>query len=190
MVDPDRFNKLFNKPELIMPKKLIKKYMPDHHKIKEHKHLKIFGKLLHDGNLWHFNRRSVSGAFAVGLFCAFIPLPFQMVFAAAMAIMARVNLPISVSLVWLTNPLTMPPIFYSAYKIGAFVLGQKAISSDYHMTTAWFSEQLHVIWQPFLLGCLISGIISAFLAYAIIRLLWRLHIVRHMKARQRKMKSS
>ncbi len=173
-----------------MPKKLIKKYMPDHRLIKEHKHLKIFGTLLQDGNLWHFNRRSVSGAFAVGLFCAFIPLPFQMVIAAAIAIIMRVNLPISVSLVWLTNPVTMPPIFYAAYKVGAFVLGQEAISSDYHMTTEWFSEQLHLIWQPFLLGCLISGIISALLAYASIRLLWRLYIVRHMKLRRQRMKSS
>jgi len=167
-----------------MPKRLIKKYMPDHKMIKEHKHLQVFGKLLQDANLWHFNRRSVSGAFAVGLFCAFIPLPMQMVIAAAIAIMFRVNLPISVSLVWLTNPLTMPPIFYAAYKIGAFATGQKALTSEYHLTAQWFSEQLHLIWQPFLLGCLISGIASAIIAYAIIRFLWRLHILRHLRLRK------
>ncbi len=167
-----------------MPKRIIKKYMPDHHTIREHKHLQIFGKLLHDGNLWHFNRRSVSGAFAVGIFCAFIPLPLQMVIAAAIAIMIRVNLPISVSLVWLTNPITMPPIFYSAYKVGAFVMGQAALTSDYKLTAEWFSEQLHLIWQPFLLGCLICGIISAFIAYIVIRLLWRLHIIHHIKERR------
>ena len=163
--------------------------MPDHHTIKNHKHLQFFGKLLHDGNLWHFNRRSVSGAFAVGFFCAFIPLPFQMVIAAAFAILSRVNLPISVSLVWLTNPVTMPPIFYSAYKVGAYIMGQEAITSDYKLTAEWFTEQLHLIWQPFLLGCLICGIISAFIAYTTIRLLWRLHIIHHIKERRLRVKS-
>lgn len=172
-----------------MPKRIIKKYMPDHNTIKDHKHLKIFGQLLQDGNLWHFNRRSVSGAFAVGLFCAFIPLPMQMIIAAAIAILVRVNLPISVSLVWLTNPITMPPIFYGAYKIGAYVMGQEAISSEYHLSAKWFSEQLDLIWQPFLLGCLIAGTLSALIAYSGIRLLWRLHIVRHINERRHKRQS-
>jgi len=173
-----------------MPKRLIKKYMPDHKTIREHKHLQVFGKLLHDASLWHFNRRSVSGAFAVGLFCAFIPLPSQMIIAAAIAILVRVNLPISISLVWVTNPITMPPIFYLAYKTGAFVMGQEAISSDYKLTAQWFTDQLHLIWQPFLLGCFICGAISAMIAYITIRLLWRLHIIRHIKARKARLKKS
>lgn len=167
-----------------MPKRIIKKYMPDHKTIRDHKHLKVFGKLLHDGNLWHFNRRSVSGAFAVGIFCAFIPLPLQMVIAAAIAILVRVNLPVSVSLVWLTNPITMPPIFYTSYKVGAYVMGQEAISSDYQLNAQWFTEQLDLIWQPFLLGSFICGIIASALAYTIIRFLWRLHIIRHIKERK------
>jgi uncharacterized protein (DUF2062 family) len=167
-----------------MPKRIIKKYLPDHQKIKEHKHLKFFGKLLHDGNLWHLNRRSVSGAFAVGLFCAFVPLPSQMVLAAAVAIIVRVNLPISVGLVWISNPITMPPLFYAAYKFGAHVMGQKPIENDYELTIQWFSTQLDLIWQPFLLGCLIFGLISAVIGFVGIRLLWRMHIIQHLKERR------
>ena len=70
-----------------MAKKLIRRYLPDPHKIRDHKHLRLFGTLLHDPNLWHLNRRSVSGAFAVGLFMAFVPMPFQMIPAAALAIL-------------------------------------------------------------------------------------------------------
>ena len=69
-----------------MPKRLIKKFFPDPETIKEHKHLKVFGSLLYDPNLWHLNRRSFAGALAVGLFVAFIPLPTQMIIAAALAI--------------------------------------------------------------------------------------------------------
>lgn len=167
-----------------MPKRIIKKYMPDHQTIKEHKHLKIFGNLLHDANLWHLNRRSVSGAFAVGLFCAFIPFPSQMVIAAAIAIVVRVNLPLSVALVWISNPITMPPLFYAAYKFGAYIMGQEPIESDYKLTLDWFSTQLDLIWEPFLLGCLIFGVFSAIVGYIGIRLLWRLHIIQHLKERR------
>ncbi|MDH5777262.1 MAG: DUF2062 domain-containing protein, partial [Gammaproteobacteria bacterium] len=82
-----------------MPKKFIQRYMPDHDKIRQHPHLnKMFGTLLHDPNLLHLNRRSVSGAFFIGLFMAFVPMPFQMVPAAALAIYFRTNLPISIGL--------------------------------------------------------------------------------------------
>ena len=158
--------------------------MPDHKTIREHKHLKIFGALLHDGNLWHLNRRSVSGAFAVGFFCAFIPLPMQMIIAASIAILVRVNLPISASLVWITNPITIPPIFYASYKIGTFAMGQEAMKIDCELTLEWFTSQLDYIWQPFLLGSLICAVICAIIAYATIRLLWRLHIIRHLNERR------
>ena len=109
-----------------MPRRFIKRITPDTEKLKAHKHLSIFGELLHNPNLWHMNRRSISGAVAVGIFCAFIPVPFQMVIAAAAAIMFRVNLPISVVTVWLSNPVTMPALFYGCYFLGAMLLGTPA----------------------------------------------------------------
>ena len=108
-----------------MPKRLIKRWLPDQDKLKEHKHLRLFGKLLLDANLWHLNRRSAAGAFAVGLFMAWIPLPCQMLLAAGGAILFRVNLPLSVALVWLSNPVTMPPLFYGAYLVGCQLLAIK-----------------------------------------------------------------
>ncbi len=44
-----------------MPKKLLKRFMPDPRAIREHKYLRIFGPLVHDPNLFHLNRRSASG---------------------------------------------------------------------------------------------------------------------------------
>jgi uncharacterized protein (DUF2062 family) len=169
-----------------MPKKLIKKYMPSHDKIKNHKQLQIFGSLLNDPCLWHFNRRSVSGAFAVGLICAFIPIPFQMVIAAAVAITVRVNLPLSVALVWVSNPITMPPLFYAAYKLGALVLGQEPHDFIFELSFNWLLTELGLIWQPFLLGCFIFGVLSAFISYTSVRYLWGRHIIKEWENRKKK----
>ena len=165
-------------------KKIIKAFMPNPKKIREHKHLRIFGDLLHSPNLWHLNRRSVPGAFAVGLFVAFIPVPFQMVLAAAAAIALSVNLPISIALVWISNPVTMPPLFFSAYLLGAAVLGTEPTSLHFELTWTWLSTSLGAIWQPFLLGCFMAGATLAIIGYCSVRLLWRWHIVQHLKQRR------
>ena len=170
-----------------MPKKLLKKYMPDHDTIRHHKTLnKIFGTLLHDPNLLHLNRRSVSSAFFIGLFNAFVPVPFQMALSAAAAIIFRTNLPIAVGLVWITNPLTIPPIFYFSYKVGTWLLGTPIQEVAFELSWEWLSTELLLIWQPFLLGCFICGLVSGTLGYVTIRLLWRLHLIRHIKERKQK----
>jgi len=164
--------------------------MPDHHKIREHKHLRIFGRLLHDPNLFHLNRRSVSGAFALGLFNAFVPVPFQMVLSAAGAILFRVNLPISVGLVWVTNPVTMPPIFYFCYLVGTWILGTPVSDVEFAISVEWLSNELALIWQPFLLGCLVCGVTAATAGYILMRGFWRLHVVRDWKARHVRRRAS
>jgi len=168
-----------------MPKKLIKRYMPDHDKIRNHRHLKLFGTLLHDPNLFHLNRRSVSGAFGVGLFMAFVPVPFQMVLAAAAAIPLRVNLPISVGLVWITNPVTMPPMFYFAYKVGTWVLHIPNREFSFEMSYAWLGSELTTIWAPFLLGCFVCGSIAALAGYSLMRGFWRWHVLAHWEKRKK-----
>ena len=157
--------------------------MPDHRKVKEHNHLRIFGALLHADGLWHLNRRSISGAFAVGLFMAWVPLPFQMVIAAAAAIFFSVNLPVSVGLVWISNPLTMPPLFMFAYWVGASVLGSPPLTVEFDLTMEWLQSILPQIWEPLLLGCLINGVISALLGYFGMRTFWIWHVRRRWNHR-------
>ena len=149
--------------------KLLHKFIPDHNVIKQHKNLQFLGDKLHDPNLWHLNRRSVAMAFAVGLFGAWIPTPGQMAIAAIGAFYFRANLPISVGLVWLTNPVTMPPLFYFAYQVGLSVLNLPAASFS---LDAILSGE---ILLPFLTGCLIMGIICAAAGYFGINYFWRYH---------------
>ena len=110
----------------------------------------------------------------------------QMIFAAAFAIYFRVNLPISVGLVWITNPLTMPPIFFFCYKLGALILDRPVMDQTFELTWAWVADELALIWQPFLLGCFIVSTVSSLVGGFGIRLLWRINIVRQWEARKRR----
>lgn len=171
-----------------MPKKTLRRFMPDPHFIRNHKSLQFLGRALHDPNLFHLNRRSASGAMAVGLFWAFIPMPFQMAPAALCALLFRVNLPISIALVWLTNPLTMGPIFYMCYKIGALLTGENATSIDGSLFE-WngineFFDLLGGIGLPLLVGALAVGSISALVGWGGMRLLWRYSVIQHLRRRQ------
>ncbi|EKE82961.1 DUF2062 domain-containing protein [Idiomarina xiamenensis] len=166
-----------------MARKFIQKLMPNHQKIKDNKNLRFFGRLTQDANLWHLNRRSASGAFAVGLFCAFIPIPFQMVLAAALAILFRVNMPLSIALVWVSNPITMPPLFYLCYVIGTLVLGKPAQHFAFSPTWQWLVESIGSIGPAFLIGCLVMAISCSLLGYIAIRLLWRWSVVRSWRRR-------
>jgi uncharacterized protein (DUF2062 family) len=143
-----------------MPKRLIQRWLPDPATLKEHKHLRLFGKLLLDANLWHLNRRSAAGAFAVGLFMAWVP-SCQMLLAAGGAIACRVNLPLSVALVWLSNPFTMPPLFYGAYLTGCQLLGQSSQHIEIEFTWAWLVSVFETVAPPLLLGSLVLALLSA-----------------------------
>ncbi len=168
-----------------MAKRLIKRYLPDMHKVRDHRYLRLFGEMLHDPNLWHLNRHSVSDGFAIGLFMAFIPMPFQMIPAAALAILFRANLPIAVALVWITNPITIPPIFYFTYKVGTWVLHMTPQPFTFEMSWPWLVYELGQIWFPLLLGSLLVASAASFIGYFSMHQLWRWHVVRDWEKRRK-----
>lgn len=167
-----------------MSKNFFKRNRHKHEAIKGHRYLRIFGKRLHSPNLWHMNRRSIAGAVANGLFMAFIPVPFQMILAAGSAIILNVNLPLSVALVWITNPITMGPIFYSTYKVGNWLMGRKHKGPfKIELSYEWMVTGLTNNWQPLLLGSVVCGLIAALLGYIVIRIYWRAHVIGEWRKR-------
>ena len=122
----------------------------------------------------------------MGLFFAFVPVPFQMPLAAAAAIVIGCNLPISLSMVWVTNPITITPFFYAAYKTGAWILGVAARSVEFEMSMKWLLNELGAVWQPFLLGCFVLGLASATLGHIAVRIIWRIHVMSSWRERRRR----
>lgn len=159
-----------------MPRNFLKKYFSKQ-KFKDDPSFSIFGEFIHDQNLWHMRRRSVAGACAIGLFSAFIPIPFQMVLAAGLAIIFRCNLPISVALVWVTNPITIPPLFFLAYKIGTFLTDTHLGPFDFELSLNWMFIELRERWKPFLVGCLFTGTVAGLFGFIVARVLWRIRVV-------------
>jgi hypothetical protein len=163
--------------------------------MREHRHLRHFGPLLHHPNLWHLNRHSVAGGVAVGLFTGLIPGPVQMLFAAIFAVVFRVNLPVAVFTTLYTNPLTFVPLYIVAYEIGAFVTGKRGgiqnLRTEFQAESLadWplaFFNWLGSLGLPLLVGVPILSAIFSVCGYFLVRGLWRLHVVISWRRRQRK----
>jgi uncharacterized protein (DUF2062 family) len=125
-------------------------------------------------------------AFLIGMFLAFFPIPGQMVLATILAFWVRCNLPIAIALVWITNPLTIPPIFFATYKLGAWLLDTPAIDFTVMFTWEWIMTELELLWKPLLVGSLATGAFFSITSYAFIKLAWRWHVVYQWQHRKEK----
>ena len=170
----------------IMPKKTLKSIVPSPARMREIQSLRLLGDWIYATNLWHINRYSASMAFFVGLFVAFMPIPGQMLLAALLAVLLSCNLPLSVGLVWITNPVTMPAIFYMAYKVGALLIDVPVKEVEFELSIFWLTHSLVAIWKPFLLGCLVSGLFFGSLGYFVLSMLWRWRVSYHWHQRKRR----
>lgn len=169
-----------------MPRKLFQRWMPDPHKIRNNPALKFLGVLLHDPYLFHLNRHSISVAFFIGLFVAFLPIPGQIPLVALLALLFRCNLPISIALIWISNPLTFPIIFYACYKIGANILQVPDNSFSFELSWAWLSTGFPQIWAPLLMGSLLASLFFSCTGYLAIQWIWRWNVTRKWQTRREK----
>ena len=168
-----------------MPRKFFRTWAPSKEVVLAPSFMQPFAKWLSHPNLWHFNRRSVSGGVAIGLFIAFWPIPFQMVVCAIAAVLLRVNVALSVAMALISNPFTMVPIFWGGYWIGTTLTGTQISVPDTGMSFEWVMSQLQVLWMPMLIGLLLLGAVVALSAFALIQFLWRLQVWRHVRRRRR-----
>jgi uncharacterized protein (DUF2062 family) len=178
-----------------MPRKHFRKFLPSHESIKRNRAIGFFGSALHHHNLWHLNRRSVAGGVAVGLFCGLVPGPVQMLSAALLAVALRVNLPVAAVCTWYTNPFTIVPLYYAAYKLGLFVTGgapaalpMPQIDMGFFNPEQWFpllKAWMVAMGKPFLLGLLLLASILAVSGYFAVLGGWRLAVSSAWRERSR-----
>ena len=133
------------------------------------------------------NRRMVTRGVAVGLFWGFIPMPMQMLAVMATTPLLRFNVPIAISMVWLSNPFTMPPMYYMEYLTGNFILGQEGIH-DVELTVEWFQNNIGDIFIPLYTGTAFYSIIVTGIVYLVLNRLWIVSVQseKHLKEKERR----
>lgn len=179
-------------------RKFFRRRLPSHDTIRQNRWIRPFGAWLHHPNLWHLHRRSVSGGVAIGLFAGLIPGPFQMLGAALLAILLRMNLPVAVFTTLYTNPFTILPLYALAYEYGAWVLGQRGGVETARLSLPemdwgnWYTVLPHwfaTLGKPIAVGLPLLACTLAVLGYVAVRLLWRGMVVWEWQRRTKRRRS-
>lgn len=164
------------------PKDWVQRHIPTQESLSRNRVLKPFARHLGQPALWRLNRRSVPRGVALGLFVGVI-IPFMHTFIAALlAIPARANIAIAAAFTLIINPLTIPAMYYGAYKLGAWELHQEGqiidpataerVSGELGRVLFW----IHHASGPIAVGVLTIAFGSAILGYGLSALLWRARI--------------
>lgn len=167
-----------------MPRNPFKRHLPTAQHIRELRLLRPVRHWLHEPDLWHLNRRSVSMAALIGLFCAFLPLPLQTLPAVVLGLMVRCNLAVCVALVWITNPITTPPILLFSYEIGTLILNRHVRVADLSLEWSWLRANMGNIGYPLVVGSLVCGVVSGALGFAVVRVVWRVRVIARWRLRR------
>ncbi len=114
---------------------------------------------------------------ALGMLVAFTPtIGFQMVIVLTLASLLRANKLVGVPLVWISNPLTIPPIFYAGYSLGRRILGWEKLGRQWWLelarppggwwaTCVFYWNRTAQIATPLWLGLVLIGGAAAVVTY-------------------------
>lgn len=135
-------------------------------------------------NLWHLNRRSVSGAVAIGLFSGLVPGPLQMLTALALAIPLRKNIPVALVTTLYTNPFTIVPLYLLAYAYGQLLIpGEQAVlAAPFEISWDWMVS----LGKPLVVGLVALASTLALVGYVAVQIAWRVWVVTSWRARRRR----
>jgi uncharacterized protein (DUF2062 family) len=155
----------------------VRRHLPTRETIQHNRFLRPFAKQLSQPNLWHFNHRSVPRGVALGLGVGVIIPVMHIVVAAVLAIPTRANVLLAAAFTLFVNPLTMPPLYYAAYRVGQWELHHEvAMAPDAAAQAS--GELAHLLFWvhqasgPIALGVLtIAAVVSA-TGYVVSLLLW------------------
>ena len=150
----------------------LRRKLPKKQDIENTPSLSIFKSFWKRPELWAMNRNSIPVGISVGIFCAFLPMPFEMLAAAFLAIVLGGNIVFAISMVWISNPLTWVPLYTPCYLFGARLLRLDPIAIT-EMSSFKINTELGYHYAALWLGCLIIGVTISSLTYAFLRIIWR-----------------
>jgi hypothetical protein len=132
---------------------------------------RFLGKYNLSGGLFAVNRRMVARAVLIGTFFALLPIPAQMLFVVVTTALIRFNIVIALVLVWLTNPLTMPFIYYGEYELGrALMMSGRHVEME--MSMEWIAGHYTEIVAPLFVGATAAASLLSVAGYLLADRLW------------------
>lgn len=154
---------------------------------------KWVARLTHS-SLFSLKTGPICRGLAIGMFWAFIPMPFQMAPASLFCLFNYANLPIALVAVWISNPFTYLPIFYAQYKIGVWLYAEEheiRSAAEFEQIGGFFEGTATMAWDTFfylfaggLTTAAVFGIAGYLVGYPLSR-----YLRRHSKKRWKKRKS-
>jgi len=161
--------------------------------VEENRVLRPVAHWLKAPSIWHVSRRSVARGVALGLLCGFILPVGQIFLAAIVAVFTRSNLIVASLATLVTNPLTMPPIYFLAYKTGAAVLRpvreiHEAVTDE--PVSASLAATLSDASLYMVTGLMIFAVGAAVLGYLTVHALWWATTAIKMRRRLRRQRKA
>lgn len=169
----------------VMPRRFFRRVSRSYLQKERAWYLRPCDALLAHPTFLSVSRRSIAGALWVGLFIALMPVPGQTLIALFAALLLRVNVPIAAVTTWVTNPLTMGPVFYWEYTLGRVILEIPRRDPAIDLSWEWVTSGFLAIWKPLVLGCFISATIVASIGYVSVSVAWRLIVAARYRRRHR-----
>ena len=158
----------------------LTRHIPTRETVHEHRLLRPFAPHLTHPSLWRMTRRSVPRGVAVGLFVAVI-IPFMHTFIAALvAIPTRANVAVAAIFTLAVNPITIPPMYYAAYRIGSWELHHDATLLNPAAAERFSSELSRLLFWvhhasgPIAVGIRNIAVAAGLVGYLVSILVWRL----------------
>ena len=158
------------------PIQRLRALAPSREQLEANPWLRGLAPYLANPKLWHWSRRGVAMGLAIGLFIGFLIPVAQILLAAAAAVVLRANVPIAAAGTLVTNPLTVPPIYYAAYHLGAWATGSSATAAVSWADPVSILGSLGSIGLPLFTGLAITASFAAAASYLLISRAWIWHV--------------
>jgi hypothetical protein len=155
----------------------LKRITPARYALEKRWYLKPFTALTVDRGCWAFKRTSVINAFSLGLLIAFVPptplLPLHLALCLLLGMVFRLNLPVLLATVFISNPLTWFPQVAGSIWVGAKLMGLNLMPMLHGLSHRNLRTQIHELWEPLMLGAFVLGVCAAAAGYLLAQGLWR-----------------
>ena len=168
----------------------FKHLMPTPETLRNNRWLRWMGPMLNHPRLWHFSRKGIALGLALGIFFGLLIPVAQIPASATVAVLLRANLPMAVVSTLVTNPVTFGPVYYGAYRLGKWVLGEEDVSKTKAVTilekaeavpaategwseriSAWLTY-LGTVGKPLAVGLAILATVCGLTVYGLTSAIW------------------